>query len=150
MNKDLSRRQVLRMGALAAATPAVLPLTAGEVFAEPAAPTQPGGFPSPRSWRVRPFDLSQVTLGDSVFKEKRARLLYFAREYGPSVVGGVRDDLRGPDRMLRSFRINAGLDYKGVNPIGSWESPDGNLRGHYTGHFLTLLAQSYASTGEQI
>jgi uncharacterized protein len=52
--------------------------------------------------------------------------------------------------MLRSFRVNAGLDHKGVSPIGSWESPDGNLRGHYTGHFLTLLAQSYASTGEQI
>lgn len=146
MDKDVSRRRVLQMGALAAAAPAALPLLPGQAHAEPAS----GGLPSPRSWRVRPFELGQVTLGDSVFKEKRDRLLYFAREYGPSVVGGVRDDVRGPDRMLRSFRVNAGLDHKGVNPIGSWESPDGNLRGHYTGHFLTLLAQSYASTGEQI
>ncbi|HEX6358398.1 beta-L-arabinofuranosidase domain-containing protein [Actinophytocola sp.] len=151
MNKDLSRRQVLQMGALAAAAPAALPLMPGRAHAV----TQPGpavsnGLPSPRSWRVRPFDLTQVTLGDSVFREKRDRLLHFAREYGPSVVGGVRDDRRGPDRMLRSFRVNAGLDHKGVSPIGSWETPDGNLRGHYTGHFLTLLAQSYASTGEQI
>lgn len=156
MHKDLSRRRVLQLGALAAATPAALPLLTGQAQAEPlgtAAPPNPlvpNGFPSPDSWRVRPFDLGQVTLGDSVFREKRDRLLYFAREYGPSVVDGVRDDQRGPDRMLRSFRINAGLDYKGARPIGSWESPDGNLRGHYTGHFLTLLAQSYASTGEQI
>lgn len=152
MNKDLSRRRVLQMGALAAAAPATVPLLPGQAHAEPAGvpPAPANGFPSPRSWRVRPFDLGQVTLGDSVFREKRDRLLYFAREYGPSVVAGVRDDHRGPDRMLRSFRINAGLDYKNARPIGSWETPDGNLRGHYTGHFLTLLAQSWASTGEQI
>jgi DUF1680 family protein len=154
MNKDLSRRRALQMGALAAAAPAALPLLPGQALAAPAAappsPAPTNSFPSPRSWRVRPFDLGQVTLGDGVFREKRERLLYFAREYGPSVVGGVRDDQRGPDRMLRSFRVNAGLDYKGARPIGSWETPDGNLRGHYTGHFLTLLAQSYASTGERI
>src|SRR5262245_46789799 len=119
MSKDFSRRRVLQMSALAAAAPWI----PGQANAESAAPI---GFPSPPSWIVRPFDLSQVTLGDSVFREKRDRLLYFAREYGPSVVGGVRDDKRGPDRMLRSFRVNAGLDHKGANPIGSWESPDGN------------------------
>lgn len=146
---NFSRRRVLRMGALAAALPA-LP---GQAHADPVAqvdPAAPKGFPSPRSWVVRPFELDQVTLGDSVFREKRDRLLHFAREYGPSVAGGVRDDRRGPDRMLRSFRVNAGLDHRGAVPIGSWETPDGNLRGHYTGHFLTLLAQSCASTGERI
>lgn len=156
MDKDFSRRRVLFMGALAAAAPAALPLLSGQAHAQsagagaPPSPAVPDDFPYPRSWRVRPFNLNQVTLGDSVFREKRDRLLHFAREYGPSVVGGVRDDNRGPDRMLRSFRVNAGLDHKGASPIGGWESPDGNLRGHYTGHFLTLLAQSYASTGEQI
>ncbi|NGY60291.1 glycosylase [Lentzea sp. NEAU-D13] len=148
MDKDLSRRRVLQIGALAAAAP----LVPGPAHAAPAQADSatPQGFPSPRSWAVRPFELDQVTLGDSVFREKRDRLLHFAREYGPSVAGGVRDDRRGPDRMLRSFRVNAGLDHRGAEPIGSWESPDGNLRGHYTGHFLTLLAQSYASTGERI
>ncbi|MEO6090573.1 MAG: beta-L-arabinofuranosidase domain-containing protein [Umezawaea sp.] len=153
MDNDLSRRRVLQMGALAAVA---LPSLPGQAYAEAAgavtqpSPAVPKGFPSPRSWVVRPFDLGQVTLGDSVFKEKQDRLLHFAREYGPSVVNGVRDDQRGPDRMLRSFRVNAGLDHKGARPIGDWESPDGNLRGHYTGHFLTLLAQSCASTGEQV
>jgi hypothetical protein len=150
MNKDLSRRRVLQMGALAAAVPVALPLLPGQAHAQTVAPAAANGLPSPRGWRVRPFDLGQVTLGDSVFREKRDRLLHFAREYGPSVVAGVRDDQRGPDRMLRSFRVNAGLDHKGASPIGSWETPDGNLRGHYTGHFLTLLAQSWVSTGEQI
>jgi uncharacterized protein len=150
MNKDVSRRRVLQLGALAAAAPVALPLSPGQAYAQPASVPPSNSLPPPRSWRVRPFDLNQVTLGDSVFREKRDRLLYFAREYGPSVVGGVRDDQRGPDRMLRSFRINAGLDHKGVSPVGSWETPDGNLRGHYTGHFLTLLAQSYVSTGEQV
>lgn len=159
MKKDLSRRTVLRLGALAAAAPAVGTMAAGSAGAAPgsasaaatarAAASQPN-LPIADSWQVRPFTLSQVTLGDSVFKEKRNRLLHYAREYGPSVVNGVRDDQRGPDRMLRSFRVTAGLDHKGVNPIGSWESPDGNLRGHFSGHFLTLLAQSWASTGEQI
>jgi hypothetical protein len=149
MSKDLSRRRVLRIGALAAASPVALPLLPVEARAQPV--TAAGqSHPPPRGWRVRPFDLTEVTLGDSVFREKRDRLLHFAREYGPSITGGVRDDQRGPDRMLRSFRINAGLDHKGAAPIGSWETPDGNLRGHYTGHFLTLLAQSYASTGERI
>ncbi|WP_158102784.1 beta-L-arabinofuranosidase domain-containing protein [Lentzea kentuckyensis] len=148
MDKDLSRRRVLQIGALAAATPLVPgQAQAASAQADSAAPQ---GFPSPRSWVVRPFELDQVTLGDSVFREKRDRLLHFAREYGPSVMNGVRDDRRGPDRMLRSFRVNAGLGHRGAEPIGSWETPDGNLRGHYTGHFLTLLAQSYASTGERI
>ncbi|WP_198680644.1 beta-L-arabinofuranosidase domain-containing protein [Lentzea terrae] len=143
MHKDFSRRKALQLGALAAALPAI----PGTAHADPVAPQ---GLPVPRSWVVRPFELDQVTLGHSVFREKRDRLLHFAREYGPSVVDGVRDDRRGPDRMLRSFRVNAGLDHKGAEPIGSWETPDGNLRGHYTGHFLTLLAQAYASTGERI
>lgn len=162
MKKDLSRRSVLRLGALAAAAPAVGTLAAGTAGGATGGAAAAAGaaagpletslpsLPVADSWQVRPFTLSQVTLGDGVFKEKRNRLLNYAREYGPSVVNGVRDDQRGPDRMLRSFRVTAGLDHKGVNPIGSWESPDGNLRGHFSGHFLTLLAQSWASTGEQI
>jgi hypothetical protein len=146
MDDDLSRRRVLQLGALAATA---LPLLPGQAPAAEAV-TPPAGFPRPRRWVVRPFELNQVTLGDSVFREKRDRLLHFAREFGPSASEGVRDDRRGPDRMLRSFRVNAGLDFQGAEPIGGWESPDGNLRGHYTGHFLTLLAQAYASTGERI
>ncbi len=155
MTTSLSRRTALRLGTLAAAAPVLGSVATGTARATSggAAAAVPGNganLPVASTWVVRPFAFSQVTLGDSVFKEKRNRLLHYAREYGPSVANGVRDDLRGPDRMLRSFRVNAGLDHNDARPIGSWESPDGNLRGHFSGHFLTLLAQSWASTGEQI
>src|SRR6185369_12294032 len=31
---------------------------------------------------------------------------------------------------------------------GGWETADGNLRGHYAGHFLSALALAYAGSGE--
>ncbi|HTU72851.1 MAG TPA: beta-L-arabinofuranosidase domain-containing protein [Trebonia sp.] len=51
-----------------------------------------------------------------------------------------------PDRMLRSFRINYGLSVRAA-PIGGWESPDSEIRGHVTGHLLSALAWAYAGTG---
>ncbi|WP_069766819.1 beta-L-arabinofuranosidase domain-containing protein [Streptomyces sp. LUP30] len=50
------------------------------------------------------------------------------------------------DRILAVFRANAGLDTRGARPPGGWETADGNLRGHFGGHFLTLVAQAYADT----
>lgn len=66
MDKDLSRRRVLQMGALAA----VPPLLPGQAHAAPIReePVVPKGFPRPRSWVVQPFELGQVTLGQSVFR----------------------------------------------------------------------------------
>jgi hypothetical protein len=95
--------------------------------------------------RVQPFALSQVSLGDSVFAQKRDRMLAYARGYG-----GLDNVFAGPDRVLSIFRSNAGLDTKGAQPVGSWENGTGYLRGHYAGHFMSMLAQSYASTGELI
>lgn len=94
---------------------------------------------------VEPFALSQVALGDGIFAQKRARILNYARGYG-----GPVNVFAGPDRVLSIFRANAGLDTKGARPVGSWENGTGYLRGHYAGHFMSMLAQSYASTGEVI
>ena len=52
------------------------------------------------------------------------------------------------DRMLYNFRDAFGQDTKGADPLTGWEEPTGLLRGHSTGHFLSALAQAYASTGE--
>ncbi|MEU9059864.1 beta-L-arabinofuranosidase domain-containing protein [Streptomyces sp. NPDC048430] len=52
------------------------------------------------------------------------------------------------DRILAVFRANAGLDTRSAQAPGGWETADGNLRGHYAGHFLTLIAQDYADTHE--
>jgi DUF1680 family protein len=51
-----------------------------------------------------------------------------------------------PDRMLRSFRVNYGLPVRAM-PIGGWESPTSEIRGHVTGHLMSALAWAYAGTG---
>ena len=100
---------------------------------------------APVAWRVAPFALTQVTLGDGLFQQKRDRMLNYARNYGSAT-----DVFAGPDRMLRNFRFNAGLDTKGAQPPGSWDNATGYLRGHYAGHFMSMLAQAYAGTGDEI
>jgi DUF1680 family protein len=62
----------------------------------------------------------------------------------------------GADRLLYNFRQNAGLSTGSTKPFGgqnNWEKPaDGQrgteLRGHFTGHFLSASALAYASTGD--
>ncbi|MEU9171120.1 beta-L-arabinofuranosidase domain-containing protein [Streptomyces sp. NPDC048420] len=111
---------------MAAATAAAVPL------AQIATPSHAAAAPG---WAVHPFPLGQVTLGEGVFRRKRDLMLDYARSY-PA------------DRVLAVFRANAGLDTRGARPPGGWETADGNLRGHYGGHFLSLIAQAYAGTGE--
>ncbi len=53
------------------------------------------------------------------------------------------------DRLLHTFRVNAGLPST-AQPVGGWEKPDCELRGHFTGHYLSACALSYASTGEEV
>jgi uncharacterized protein len=52
------------------------------------------------------------------------------------------------DRLLHTFRQNAGLPSSAA-PLGGWEAPDGELRGHFAGHYLTACALMFASTGDQ-
>nr|GID81290.1 hypothetical protein Ade03nite_02140 [Actinoplanes derwentensis] len=91
----------------------------------------------PKSWKAVPFDLNEVELAPSVFTEKRDRILAYARAY-PA------------DRILSNFRTAAGLDNLGAQPPGGWDDATGNLRGHYSGHFLSMLAQAWAGTGETV
>jgi len=96
-------------------------------------------------WSVRPFRLTQVSLGEGLFQQKRDRMLNYARNYGSDT-----DIYAGPDRLLSIFRANAGLDTKGAEPVGSWENATGYLRGHYAGHFMSMLAQAYAGSGDEV
>jgi DUF1680 family protein len=96
-------------------------------------------------WAIRPFQLTQVTLGDGLFQQKRDRMLRYARNYGSDT-----DIFAGPDRLLSIFRVNAGLETLGAEPVGSWENATGYLRGHYAGHFMSMLAQAFAGTGDEI
>ncbi|MFJ4521668.1 beta-L-arabinofuranosidase domain-containing protein [Streptomyces sp. NPDC088810] len=131
MAPPLSRRTLLQAAALTAAA------TGLSVFATGGAAAAAGGPAGP----LRPFALGDVALGEGVFADKRALLLDHARGYDVN-------------RLLQVFRANAGQDSGGAVAPGGWEGLDGeangNLRGHYTGHFLTMLAQAYASTGEKV
>jgi hypothetical protein len=144
MAQPVDRRAFLRATAVAAATPLVASTVAGRaVAAEPltAATAAASALPPPAAWRVRPFALDEVALGDGLFAAKRDLMLDYGREYDV-------------DRLLQVFRVNAGLPTRGAVAPGGWEGLDGeangNLRGHYTGHFLTMLSQAYAGTGDEV
>jgi DUF1680 family protein len=136
------RRDFLKTASAAAAGALLLPRLEAVAGA-------PGIAESARAalagWTVRPFALTQVKLTESLFTQKRDRMLAYARGYG-----GDADVFAGPDRVLSIFRANAGLDTKGAQPVGSWENGTGYLRGHYAGHFMSMLAQAYAGTGDAI
>ena len=52
-----------------------------------------------------------------------------------------------PDRLLHVFRINAGLPST-AEPLGGWEAPGCEVRGHFVGHYLSACSQMYAATGD--
>src|SRR6185312_908490 len=91
---------------------------------------------TPMALKVKPFDLSRVSLLPGVLCAKQERMLRHAREFPI-------------DRVLASFRREAGLPTGDALPPGGWDDATGLLRGHYSGHFLSMLAQAAASTGEQ-
>ena len=54
------------------------------------------------------------------------------------------------DRLLYTFRANAGLPTGAAKPLGGWEQPENGqrsseLRGHFVGHFLSATAQQAAA-----
>lgn len=51
------------------------------------------------------------------------------------------------DRLLHTFRLNAGFPSSAA-PLGGWEAPVNELRGHYTGHYLSALAQMSKTLGD--
>ncbi len=52
-----------------------------------------------------------------------------------------------PDRLLHTFRVTAGLP-SSAQPLGGWEAPENELRGHYTGHYLSACALMGAQLGD--
>jgi DUF1680 family protein len=85
--------------------------------------------------QARAFRLEDVRLLNGPFK----RAMELDRQYLLSL---------DVDRLLHNFRINAGLP-SSAQPLGGWEEPKGELRGHFVGHYLTACALMYASTGDE-
>jgi hypothetical protein len=52
------------------------------------------------------------------------------------------------DRLLHTFRLNAGFP-SSAQPLGGWEKPDCEVRGHFAGgHYLSACALMYAGAGD--
>jgi DUF1680 family protein len=53
------------------------------------------------------------------------------------------------DRLAHMFRVTAGIP-SSAQPLGGWEKPDSELRGHFAGgHYLSAVALLYAGTGDE-
>jgi DUF1680 family protein len=85
--------------------------------------------------KARPFDLQQVRLLDGPFKDAQERERKYLHELDA-------------DRLLLNFRVTAGLPATAA-PLGGWEAPKCELRGHFVGHYLSACALMYASTGDE-
>ena len=91
--------------------------------------------------KAEPFPMSQVRLlPNSIFHD--------AQEWNRGYMGRL-----AADRLLYTFRANAGLPVGSAPPLGGWEQPENGkrsseLRGHFGGHFLSASALLYASTGD--
>ena len=153
MGQKLTRRTFT---ALAAASPAAL-------AQNPAAPTQnaapataPQGrgrppevppFQAPLEFarkdvapKAEPFPMTQVRLLPSAFRD--------AQEWNRGFMSRLP-----AEKLVYNFRENAGLPGAPEKPFGGWEQPANGkraseLRGHFTGHFLSASAQLYASTSD--
>jgi DUF1680 family protein len=84
--------------------------------------------------QAQPFPLPQVQLLDSPFRDAMLR----DQKYLLSL---------DCDRLLRNFRVNAGLPTD-AKPYGGWEDPNCELRGHSVGHYLSACSLMFASTGD--
>ena len=84
---------------------------------------------------VRAFPLERVRLLDGPFKHA----MELDQKYLLSL---------DVDRLLHNFRVNAGLP-SAAEPLGGWEDPKCELRGHFVGHYMSACALMYASTGDR-
>jgi len=86
-----------------------------------------------RPARARPFPMAAVKLSPGPFAAAASwNLAYLQR--------------LSPERLVHNFRVNAGLP-SSAQPLGGWEAPGVELRGHFTGHFLSAAALQYAASG---
>jgi uncharacterized protein len=124
------------------------PITSASLPADPVAPrVQDGTLPEQLPFgpaiefvrrdaapRVQPFAMSAVRLLPCVFLDAQHANRAFVLE-------------QSPERLLHVFRINAGIASSAA-PLGGWEKPDCELRGHFVGHYLSACALFYAGTGD--
>jgi uncharacterized protein len=115
-----------------AAVAAMVPLTRADELADTLSKVK---VPPVMPFKVNSFPLQEVRLLDSPFKH--------AMDMDAQYILSL-----DVDRLLHNFRVNAGLPST-AKPLGGWEEPSGELRGHFVGHYLSAVAMMYASTGDR-
>ena len=85
--------------------------------------------------KLKAFPLSQVRLRPGIFLDQM--------ESNQSFIESLPND-----RLLHTFRLTAGIPST-AEPLGGWEHPRGELRGHFAGgHVLSAIALLHAATGD--
>jgi len=85
--------------------------------------------------KFKAFPLSQVRLRPGIFLDQL--------ESNQSFIESLPND-----RLLHTFRLTAGIPST-ADPLGGWEHPRGELRGHFVGgHVLSACALLHAATGD--
>jgi uncharacterized protein len=137
--EKISRRTFVAAAA-AAAGASLLPDTAFALRAQTSGAASTGGLkPASRevvAVRAVPFSMKNVRLGPGPFRA--------AAEADRSYLKTLPTD-----RLLHTFRLTAGLPTS-AEPLGDWEKPDCELRGHFVGgHYLSACAFAFASSGDE-
>lgn len=139
----LSRRGFLGKAAAAAGTAALLPRARFGFAADNSGPADidiatkdlTRAAVARVKWQAEPFSMTEVRLLPSFWKE--------TMEANRSFLYSLPND-----RLAHNFRVTAGIP-SNADPLGGWEAPDCELRGHYVGHYLSSCALLHASTGDE-
>lgn len=101
----------------------------------------PSATPLPLPHRqLEPFPLGSITLT----QDTAHRDTQFLKNRDKFIRGLAETN---PDNFLYMFRDAFGQPQpEGASPLGGWDDQTTRLRGHATGHYLSAIAQAYAST----
>ncbi len=100
----------------------------------------PGGAAERPQHNLGPFDLGQVVLN----QDASGRDTQFIKNRDKFILTLAETD---PNSFLYNFRDAFGQPQpEGVRPLRGWDSQTTRLRGHASGHYLSAIAQAYAST----
>jgi len=85
--------------------------------------------------RAKPFDSKAVKLKDGMYKQALDLNYRYLLDFNTL-------------QLVYNFRANAGLPNT-VEPLTGWENPGSEVRGHFTGHFLSALSLMYSATSDE-
>lgn len=131
-----TRRQFVAGAGAVAGAAFLLDMLRGAVTQDPVLNAGASAGREKVQWRVLPFPMKQVRLLSGpchAAQEANRRYLHTLPV----------------DRLAHTFRLTAGIP-SSAEPLGGWEKPDVELRGHFAGgHYLSAVAHLYSSTGDE-